>query len=274
MLANGHCSRLPAKSADDRQALKINFTLVLDRFWASPLTFESSLVEQNVGPKLAEHLSLSLLNIWTHYSFNLIQDTIMAPKSPKEFSVDEVGMWLTAIGLGSKISEFKDNSIDGLMLVTLEDNDLQSDLGLSNLQLRKFRASLDFSTSLAASHGDGGPDQSAQIAALQQENTQLKAKIADLNAIINALQGGQPQTRAPAPAPQPTTAAHHAPPPKGHPVVAGAAGGAARGAMLGAIGGAIAGDPGKGAKMGAAMGAAGGGMNGLAARRVARRNAW
>lgn len=197
----------------------------------------------------------------------------MSPQAPSNFSVDEVCMWLTAVGLGSKIGDFKENAIDGGMLVTLKDEDLQGDLGLSNLQVRKFHQSLEFSTSLAAAGGGGGGS-TAEVADLKKENAKLKAKIADLQAVIDALQQDQPQSapapapRAPAPAPQPTKQQQHKP---GHPVVKGAAGGAARGAVLGAIGGAIAGDPGKGAAMGAAMGAAGGGMGGLAARRRMRR---
>lgn len=191
----------------------------------------------------------------------------MAPKAPSDFTVAEVGMWLTAIGLGNKAPEFQENGIDGPMLVALTDQDLQTDLGLQNLQLRKFRISLDFSNDLVA--GGGGADPS-RVAQLEAENAQLKNKVADLQAIIKTVQGDQtpppPPKAAPAPAPAPSSR----PPPRGHPVVAGAAGGAARGALLGAVGGAIAGDAGKGAKMGAAMGATGGGLRGLGARRRMR----
>jgi hypothetical protein len=196
----------------------------------------------------------------------------MPPKAPQDFSMVEVLMWVTAIGLGSKVDDFKENAIDGAMLVSLQDGDLQGDLGLSNLQCRKFHQSLDFSNSLVAG-GGGGPDQSAEVAALQQENAKLKAEVADLQAIINTLQGDQ--TPAPPPAPAPKPAPAPAPKPSaGRPVVREGAKGAARGAMLGAIGGAIAGDAAKGAKMGAAMGGTRGAMGGLAARRRARRGAY
>jgi SAM domain (Sterile alpha motif) len=178
---------------------------------------------------------------------------------------------LNSIGFGSKIDIFTENAIDGSMLVTLTENDLKNDIGLSNLQARKFMLSLDFAKSLADSGGGGG----AELAALREENAKLKAQIEQLKMINKDLHeklagsAPPPQQRAPAPAPP------HAPAPAPHKsgggeVIKGAGGGALKGATLGAIGGAIAGDPAKGAKMGAAMGAAGGGMSGLAARRQRR----
>jgi hypothetical protein len=194
----------------------------------------------------------------------------MSIKAPKDYTIDEVCIWLNAIGLGSKAASFEENSVDGTMLVSLTSEDLQGDLGLSSLQARKFQQKLDFSKGLSGDGGFGSADQSDKIAALEAENARLRGEVADLKAVINALQEPAP-ARAPAPAPAPPVSK---PPPQqraGRPVVRGAAGGAAKGAMLGAIGGAIAGDAGKGAKMGAAMGAAGGGMGGLAARRRQRR---
>jgi SAM domain (Sterile alpha motif)/Glycine-zipper domain len=196
----------------------------------------------------------------------------MAPKSPSEFSIDEVAMWLVAIGLGSKAPEFKENGIDGPMLVALSDQDLQTDLGLQNLQLRKFRVSLDFSNGLS----EGGGADPARMSQLEAENYKLKKQVADLQAIIDALQQGQTQSpyvpaAQPKPAPPPQQYTQYRPQPAGRPVVRGAAGGAARGALLGAVGGAIAGDAAAGAKMGAAMGATAGGMRGLGERRRMQR---
>jgi hypothetical protein len=191
-------------------------------------------------------------------------------KKPSEYTIDEVCIFLNAVGLGSKIGDFKENAIDGGMLVSLTDEDLASDLGLSNLQTRKLRQKLDLATEMAEG-GGGDPEAAGIIAFLEEENAKLEKQVKELQDVVRALSG--PQT-APAPAPAPKPAPAPAPPPpkkKEHHVVKEGAKGAARGAVLGAIGGAIAGDAGKGAKMGAAMGGTAGGMRGIGARRAGRR---
>jgi hypothetical protein len=54
----------------------------------------------------------------------------------KDFDNAEVCIWLNAMGLGSKIGAFKDNDVDGDLLISLGADDLTGDLGLSNLQVR------------------------------------------------------------------------------------------------------------------------------------------
>mmetsp|Transcript_25074 Transcript_25074/g.44466 ORF Transcript_25074/g.44466 Transcript_25074/m.44466 type:complete len:209 (+) Transcript_25074:63-689(+) len=205
----------------------------------------------------------------------------MPSKSPSEYTQQEVAVWLNSIGLGSKIDGFKENAIDGAMLVTLTPDDLTGDLGFSSLQVRKFQQSLEFANSLAEGGGGGGDPEKLQ--ALEEENQRLKQQITDLkmkNKELYEKLSSSTQS-APVPAPPPPQAYSHPPPqthrapapaprPAGAPVIRGAAGGATKGAVMGAIGGAIAGDAGQGAKMGAAMGAAGGGMGGLAQRRRQR----
>ena len=39
-------------------------------------------------------------------------------KHPKEFTVEEVGLWLLAIGLGSKIEAFAASAVDGARTTT------------------------------------------------------------------------------------------------------------------------------------------------------------
>jgi pyruvate/2-oxoglutarate dehydrogenase complex dihydrolipoamide acyltransferase (E2) component len=192
-------------------------------------------------------------------------------KKPSEYTVDEVCTFLNAIGLGSKIGAFQENAIDGGMLVSLTDEDLQNDLGLSSLQARKFLQKMEFANDISEGGGGGGdPEAAGIIAFLEEENDKLQKQVKELQDVVTALSG--PQT-APAPAPKPKPAPAPAPPPpkkKEHHVVKEGARGAARGAVLGAIGGAIAGDAGKGAKMGAAMGGTAGGMRGIRARRGRR----
>ena len=197
----------------------------------------------------------------------------MAVKAPEDYTVTEVCVWLNAIGLGSKIESFKENDVDGRLLVGLTKDDLTGDLGLSSLQAKKVLAELEFANSIASGSGggDGGALQ-AENEALKAEIQKLKAEVADQKAIIDALSGPPPDPapkRAPDPKPAPAPAPKPPPPRRHneHEVLRGAAGGAARGVVIGAIGGAIAGDPAQGAKMGAAMGGAAGGMRGIQARR-------
>mmetsp|Transcript_89019 Transcript_89019/g.133490 ORF Transcript_89019/g.133490 Transcript_89019/m.133490 type:complete len:204 (-) Transcript_89019:94-705(-) len=196
-------------------------------------------------------------------------------KQPGEFTTEEVLLWLVAIGLGEKQGIFKENALDGDMLVNLSQEDFQNDLGLTKLQAMKVIRSVETSKQIAGaagSGGSGGADTAAlqaQIQALQSENFALKAQLDEL---MRARQPPAPAPR-PAPAPAPKPAPAPAPPPQQRQerhVIKGAAGGAARGALLGTVAGAIAGDAGQGAKIGAAVGATGGAMNGLGARRRAR----
>lgn len=53
-------------------------------------------------------------------------------KAVQDYSIEEVGYWLQAIGLPSEA--FTENAVDGEMLCTLTKEDLTGDLGLSSLQ--------------------------------------------------------------------------------------------------------------------------------------------
>jgi len=195
-----------------------------------------------------------------------------------EFDLDEVCIFLTAIGLGEKAHLFRDNNVDGDLLCSLSIEDLCSDLGLSSLQAKKLVRSME-----TENNEGGAPCASSEatldhVKELETENAGLKAQIASLTADIQAAQGSQkaamaaaknpaPQA-APAPVPAP---AKQAPPPQQHHhevargAAVGAAGGAAKGAIVGAIlPGMSASD---GAKAGAAVGALDGGVHGLRARR-------
>ena len=55
--------------------------------------------------------------------------------SIKDFDNAEVCIWLNAIGLGSKIGLFRENTVDGDLLCSLSQEDLTGDLGLSGLQV-------------------------------------------------------------------------------------------------------------------------------------------
>lgn len=64
-------------------------------------------------------------------------------KHPKLYSQKEVLAFLDSIGLGHLAGIFKENTVDGPLLVVLTDEDLKNELGFTNLQARKFRLSLD-----------------------------------------------------------------------------------------------------------------------------------
>jgi hypothetical protein len=150
----------------------------------------------------------------------------MTAKKPSEYTQEEVCVWLNAIGLGSRIPDFQENAIDGPLLITLSVDELEGDLGLSTLQIRKFHQSLEFATSLVG----GGYDQS-RLMALETENQRLRQEVASLNEVINVLQVQQnpPPSQQPAPdphygyspvpapdpyyAPAPAPAAYYAPAP-------------------------------------------------------------
>ncbi|CAB9524943.1 expressed unknown protein [Seminavis robusta] len=210
---------------------------------------------------------------------------MVAPKHPKDFSCDEVGMWLVAIGLGSKVELFDVAGVDGSMLVILSTDDF-AELGLSGLQGKKLMTSLESAKAMAEGGGGGGGVDEATAKRLQEledENFALRQQLAAYQQASAPPPEPAPEPApAPAPAPPPPPV-HHAPAPApppqrrqgavtGH-VVAGAAGGAARGAIKGAVVGAVLGDAGKGAAAGAAGGAVGGAMGGLGARRRARMRA-
>lgn len=182
----------------------------------------------------------------------------MPGKHPKDFSVDEVGLWLVAIGMGDKVEHFREEGVDGGLLVTVTQEDFD-DLGLSSLQGKKLLRNLETSKAFAE---EGGAD---RIHELEHEIEKLHAEIERLKV------SNHPPAPAPAPPPQKQQEHHHHHHhQQEHQVIRGAAGGAAKGAVLGAVAGAIAGDPAQGAKMGAAVGGTAGGMRGLGARRQAR----
>ena len=74
-----------------------------------------------------------------------------ATKPINDWTTEEVGQWLVAIGLGEKVEVFQTNSVSGDMLLDLEDDDLKGDLTLTSLQTKKFKKCLEFSKSIEAS---------------------------------------------------------------------------------------------------------------------------
>lgn len=55
------------------------------------------------------------------------------------WGVNEVAIWLQIIGFGEIVDPFLENAVDGEMLLGLDDEDLTEELGLSGIQIKKFR---------------------------------------------------------------------------------------------------------------------------------------
>ena len=109
---------------------------------------------------------------------------MVKPKHPKDFSTEEVGMFLVAIGLGSKVETFKEAGVDGAMLVILDGDDA-TELGVSSLQGKKIMTSLE--TAIAMAEGGGGSsggsseEDAMLIQDLQREIAALRAQVGRTN---------------------------------------------------------------------------------------------
>ena len=192
----------------------------------------------------------------------------MGLKDIKNFSAEEVGMWLIAQGLGDQAEKFVVEGVDGDLLLSLTAQDLKTDLGLSSLQAKKVLKNIEFSKNLLAEDVEGADTQKLEkeIEALEEDKETLKTKVEELLALVKqrdheikdltekiermkaaeSANAMSPQCKteplkAPAPAPHPAPSpapvpAYHSPQPRrGAPVVGGAARGAATGAAKGAI---------------------------------------
>lgn len=211
----------------------------------------------------------------------------MGLKDIKNFSAEEVGLWLAAQGLGEKAEKFLEEGVDGDLLLSLTIDDLKNDLDLSGLQAKKVMKNIEFTKGLTATAG-GAVDAQELEGKIEELNDAIKVKDDEIAELKNKLEGmavvqAEPEpkpARAPAPAPKPAPAPRPAPAPAPshhHHREPGVVGGAARGAAGGALRGAIAGailpgmDAGDGAAAGAAVGATRGGLRGIGARRRGRR---
>lgn len=223
----------------------------------------------------------------------------MGLKEINEFSAEEVGLWLTAQGLGEKAPAFVDEGVDGDLLLSLSIDDLKNDLGLSGLQSKKVMKNIEFSKNLTTASeggGEGGEeveqlkediknltaakealeqkvhDQDVAMMVKDDEIAELKGQVESMSVpvVVEAEPEPEPEPEpvaAPAPPPEPKRSPAPAPAPapshhgrRGPGPVGGAARGAAGGAVKGAIFGAIV--PGMDAGDGAAAGAAVGAFSG------------
>lgn len=115
----------------------------------------------------------------TNQNFNMQIKTIQS------YSVNEVCVWVNSIGLGDKASAFSENGVDGEMLLSLTADEMKEELGLTSLQVKKVSRWIDFTKGVekkysedtdSASSSDRVKELEAQVAKLQKENKELKAK--------------------------------------------------------------------------------------------------
>jgi len=174
-------------------------------------------------------------------------------KPPKEWSEAELCIFLVAIGLCERIDEFRKQGVNGSIAITLTKVELEKDLGMSSIQIKKFHAAIEVTTS-----GGGLGDSCRGTNDGNDNNDDDNYTTATYP--IEADQNG-------------TTIVGDEKPTTGtkRPVIKNAAIGAAGGAAIGAIAGKLTGDTKKGAKIGAAVGGAGGIVKGLGERRRQRR---
>ena len=66
----------------------------------------------------------------------------------KEWSAEEVGIWLTTQGLGNYALTFVEEGVDGDLLLSLTVDDLKNDLGLSSLHAKKVLKNIEFTKNL------------------------------------------------------------------------------------------------------------------------------
>jgi hypothetical protein len=153
------------------------------------------------------------------------QQNIMVLTDIKDFTAQEVGMWLVAQGMGNHADKFLAEGIDGDLLLSLTAEELKTDLGLPSLQAKKILKNIEFTQSLT-SKGDGEGDKvkihelEDAVKARDVEIEQLKQQLAALTTKEKAAPAPSPK-HAPAPAPS-----HHTPQQqrrRGAPVVGGAA---------------------------------------------------
>jgi SAM domain (Sterile alpha motif) len=109
-------------------------------------------------------------------------------KAVNDFDISEVCIFVMSLGLSAKVDAFRQNSIDGDMIVTLTAEDLQNDLGLTSLQAKKVVKQVNILQGGEKQQGEdsggggGGGGNAEWLNALQQELQVLEDENAALKA--------------------------------------------------------------------------------------------
>jgi len=172
-------------------------------------------------------------------------------KPPCDWSEAEVSIFLVVIGMGVKVEDFKRNGVTGGMAITLTAVELEKDLCMSAIQVKKFQAAM-----IVMKDGDGGSNSLSE--SYKREGVPLEEDEYTASTYPSDQDPTQVGDEAPKTGPK-------------RPVLRYGAAGAAGGAAVGALAGKLSGDTKKGAKVGAAVGASAGIIGGLAERRRQRK---
>ena len=177
-------------------------------------------------------------------------------KDLKDYSAEEVGMWLTAGGLGEHAPKFVSEGVDGDLLLSLTAEDMKSDLGLSSIQAKKVLKNVE-SSQMVREAAEGGEEEVEELRehvqemAVEEEEEEpeevVEEEVVEEEVVEEAPVVEEPVVeeapapvkepdQASAPKPAPTAAPTSAPKPKRGQVIRNGAKGAAGGAAAGAIG--------------------------------------
>ena len=115
----------------------------------------------------------------------------MGLKDFKDYSAEDIGLWLIAGGLGEHAEKFKAEGVDGDLLLSLTVDDLKNDLGLSGIHAKKVLNNVEFSKNICAAAEGGGEDVEKlreELKAALGEGGELKAKVEALTDDTAALE--------------------------------------------------------------------------------------
>jgi uncharacterized sporulation protein YeaH/YhbH (DUF444 family) len=167
----------------------------------------------------------------------------MVEKNIKEWSVDEVCIWLNCIGLGEKVDAFRDNTVDGETLLSLSIEDMTGELGLSNLQAKKVIRMLTTTQEILSIDAGGLESDKGSKEAVQELEDQIRRLKLDLEAKEKKIKDQEQEIRRLTTTKEsvPVVQAQPVEPPTPHHSSHGGAGGrpVVRGAAVGAAGGAL-----------------------------------
>ena len=143
-------------------------------------------------------------------------------KEFKDYTPTEVGLWLTAQGLGQFAEKFQEEGVDGDLLLSLTADDLKNDLGLSSIQTKKVLKNVEFSRGLGAP-ADGGEAEELrrklaerddevrklrdELRRREEEASSLRKELEDVKKGTAVVVEAEPEPAAEAPKPKPEPAA-------------------------------------------------------------------
>jgi hypothetical protein len=129
----------------------------------------------------------------------------MGFKEFKEYSAEEIGLWLIAGGLGEHANNFLAEGVDGDLLLTLTIHDIKNDLGLSSLQAKRLMKNIEFSKNIGAAPLSNDEELNKLMAevneldemvhTLHSEVDKRNREIAELRGKMSKMRGEEPPSQ-------------------------------------------------------------------------------